>query len=264
MTHVSIRRQPWFELHDQPWFPAFLRDLVTEALEAVWSDTRAYRSIAPLLRQAVEQAGAEQIVDLCSGGGGPWLSLYDSVAAGRPIRVLLTDLYPNQRLFREPLPPGMTPRPEPVDATCLPPGLRGFRTLFSAFHHFGPAAAQAMLTDAFQRREGIAIFEGARRSPLTLAMVAGVPLVALKCAATATPARWRRILWTWVLPVVPAMLYVDGILSCLRSYSLEDLRELTRPLSAPDYQWQIGDAPGGRVPVRYLIGVPAREPEGSR
>lgn len=270
---MPVTRRPWFELHDQPWFPAFLRDLVTQALEAVWNDLNTYRPIAPLLRQALHQSAATRIVDLCSGGGGPWLSLYPEIAPAAPpatssaaspqiptgtpsLHVLLTDLYPSRRLLRQPLPPALAARPEPVDATCLPPDLTGFRTLFSAFHHFGPAAAQAMLADAFRRREGIAIFEGARRSPLTLALVAGVPLVALKCAALARPFRWRRFLFTWLLPVVPAILYIDGVLSCLRSYSLGDLRELTRPLAAPDYQWHIGDAPGPRIPIRYLIGTP--------
>lgn len=253
---MRVRRQSWFEIHDQAWFPGFLRDLVTEALEAVWNDTRAYQPVAGLLRQAVERSGAEQIVDLCSGGGGPWPGLYADAAQGR--LVVLTDLYPNQRLLREKLPEGMTARADPVDACCVPADLRGFRTLFSSFHHFGPQRAEAMLADAFRRREGIAIFEGARRSPLTLALVAGVPLVALKCATLARPVRWRRILWTWAIPVVPALLFIDGILSCLRSYSLDDLRELTRPLSAPDYRWEMGDAPGRRIPIRYLIGVPEK------
>jgi hypothetical protein len=53
------------------------------------------------------------------------------------------------------------------------------------------------------------------------------------------------------------VLWIDGVLSCLRSYSLADLRELTAGLSAPDYAWQIGDESGGRVPIRYLMGGPA-------
>lgn len=258
MRRMRLRRQSWFEIHDQAWFPGFLRDLVTEALEAVWNDNHTYRAIAGRLREAVEESGAGQIVDLCSGGGGPWLGLYEDVAAGKPLRVVLTDLYPNQRLLRQKLPEGITARAEPVNAGCVPAELSGFRTIFSSFHHFDPEAAEAMLADAFRRREGIAVFEGARRDVLTLALVAGVPLLALKCAAMARPVRWRRILWTWVIPVVPAMLYIDGVLSCLRSYSLEDLRELTRGLAAADYRWEIGEAAGGRVAVRYLMGVPVR------
>ncbi len=251
-----MRRQRWFEIHDQPWFPGFLRDLTTEALEAVWNESHTYRPIAAKLREAVAQSGAEQVVDLCSGGGGPWLGLYDEVADGRPLRVWLTDLYPNAQLSGKRLPDGLSVVAEPVDARSVP--LRGFRTIFSSFHHFDPASARAMLGDAFRRHEGIAVFEGARRSWHTLALVAGVPLVALQCAARARPVRRRRILWTWLIPVVPAVLWFDGVLSCLRSYSMDDLRELTRDLTSPDYRWEVGEARDGRVPIRYLIGVPAR------
>ena len=253
-----MRRQRWFEIHDQAWFPAFLRDLTTEALEAVWAENHTYRPIAGRLRDAVAGAGAEQIVDLCSGGGGPWLGLYDDVAAGRPLRVWLTDLYPNARLLRARLPEGLSVRPEPVNAIAVPEDLRGFRTIFSSFHHFDPPAARAMLEDAFRRREGIGVFEGATRKPLTLALVIGVSLLAMRAAVRARPIRWQRILWTWLIPVVPAVLWLDGVLSCLRSYSMDGLRELTAGLTAPDYRWEVGEARGGRVPIRYLLGSPIR------
>jgi hypothetical protein len=251
-----VRRQRWFELHDQPWFPAFLRDLTTEALEAVWNESHLYRPIAGKLREAVAQSRAEQIVDLCSGGGGPWLGLYDDVADGRPLRVWLTDVYPNARLLRTRLPDGLRAKAEPVDARSVPDDLRGFRTIFSSFHHFDPAPARALLADAFRRRKGIGVFEGARRNWLTLAQVMGVPFLALGAAARARPVRGQRIIWTWLIPVVPAVLLVDGILSCLRSYSMDDLSELTDGLSSPDYRWEVGEARSGRVPIRYLIGTP--------
>lgn len=254
-----MQRQPWFEIHDQPWFPSSLRDRVTEALEAVWNANRTYAPIAPLLRDAIRQSGADRVVDLCSGGGGPWLALYPEVAAGRPLHVSLTDLYPSEKLrARVPALPGLTALAEPVDARSVPAHLRGFRTIFSSFHHFDPPSARAMLADAFHRREGIGVFEGARREPSTLAAVAGVPLLALGAAAAARPVSGRRLFWTFLVPVVPAVLYIDGILSCLRSYSCQDLRELTQDLQAPDYQWRIGEVRRGIVVIRYLIGTPVR------
>ncbi|MGA8529635.1 MAG: hypothetical protein WB622_07970 [Acidobacteriaceae bacterium] len=42
------------------------------------------------------------------------------------------------------------------------------------------------------------------------------------------------------------------------SYSLADLAELTQGLTADDYTWEIGEAGGGRVPIRYLIGEPRK------
>lgn len=266
-----MQRQRWFEFHDSPWFPGFLRDLVTESLEAVWNASGTYRTVAPRLREALRAAGASSVVDLCSGGGGPWLGLRDEVADGQPLSIVLTDRYPNARLLAglmdEAAPANLggpprsrlTARLEPVDARAVPADLQGFRTVFSAFHHFDPETARAILADAFNRREGIAIFEGARRNAWTMAALIAVPALALREAAKARPARWSRILWTWILPAVPLILLVDGMLSCLRSYSLDDLRELTAGLSAPDYLWQAGDEQGRRVAIRYLIGTPLRD-----
>jgi hypothetical protein len=254
-----VQRQRWFELHDQPWFPAYFRDLVTEALEAVWNESGTYRPIAARLREALRQSEGQRVVDLCSGGGGPWLGLYDEVAGGEALEVCLTDFYPNTRMLVRAMGENsqITARTEPVDARHVPPELRGFRTIFSSFHHFDPEAARAILADAFEHREGIAVLEGARRNAWTMIAVTAVPFLGFRAALRARPVRWDRILWSCVIPVVPAILWIDGILSCLRSYSLDDLRELTVGLSSPDYQWQIGDAPG-RVPIRYLIGSPKR------
>ncbi len=246
-----MHRQPWFELHDQQWFPALFRDLVTEALQATWKTNHTYRPVVPLLREAVERSRSRRIIDLCSGGGGPWPALYKQMADGRPLEVRLTDLYPNARVTPA---NGLSMHPEPVDARCVPGQLTGFRTMFSSFHHFDPPAARAILADAFSRREGIAVFEAARRSAWTLLAVNAVPLLALRAGLAAWPIPASRILWTYLLPVVPAVLWMDGVLSCLRSYSLADLHELTEGLSAPDYEWRMGEQRGGPVAITYLIG----------
>lgn len=253
-----MRRQRWFEIHDQPWFPAFLRDRVTEALEAVWNGNGTYGPVARRLRAAIRQSGANEVVDLCSGGGGPWLGLYPEVADGSELQVCLTDMYPNLSMMHRAMGENseFTARTEPVDARAVPADLPGFRTIFSSFHHFDPASARAMLADAFERRQGIGIFEAARCNPWTLLAVSAVPLLGMREAARARPARFRRLFWTFVLPVVPATLWIDGLLSCLRSYSLADLAELTQGLTADDYSWEIGEAGGGRVPIRYLLGQP--------
>ncbi len=265
---ATLKRQRWFEIHDGPWFPGFLRDIMTESLEAIWNASGTYRPIAPLLRQALRAAGTTSVVDLCSGGGGPWPGLCDEVAAGRPLTIRLTDRYPNTRSpagsngSRLPADSGfsghasITAIAEPVDARNVPANLHGFRSVFSSFHHFDPDVARAILADAFAHREGIAIFESARRNAWTMIAVNAIPLLALRAAARARPVRFSRLFWTWILPVIPFVLWLDGILSCLRSYSIDELRQLTAGLSAPDYAWQVGDQDGGRIPIRYLIGTP--------
>src|SRR5580704_17158267 len=61
-----------FEIHEQPWFPQFLRDQFVDSLQMILEVTNAYHPIAPLLPEHLNECGADRVVDLCSGAGGPW------------------------------------------------------------------------------------------------------------------------------------------------------------------------------------------------
>jgi hypothetical protein len=153
-----MQRNPWFEVHDHPIFPRFLRRLVTDALEAIWNATDLYSPITPRLKRALEDSHTRGVIDLCSGGGGPWFRLQPALAAaGCSISVVLTDKYPNQPAFDMASLRSLqaiTGYEKPVDASCPPHDLNGFRTMFSSFHHFDPKDARAILTDCFDRDEG--------------------------------------------------------------------------------------------------------------
>jgi hypothetical protein len=71
------------------------------------------------------------------------------------------------------------------------------------------------------------------------------------------PFRWSRLLWTYLIPVIPVVLWFDSIVSVLRVYSVEDLSNLTIGLNS--YRWDIGRVRSRRLPitVTYLVGVPA-------
>ena len=256
-----MRRNSLFEVPDHPLVPPFLRHLVTDALESMWNATDMYRPIMPRLKCAMEEADTREVVDLCSGGGGPWFRLQPALAsAGYSVSVRLTDKYPNQRAFdrasRRSL-QTITGYLEPVDAICPPHGLAGFRTMFSSFHHFDPGEARAILTDSFERRDGIAIFEASERCARSLCAVVFVPLLALLLTPGIRPFQWSRLLWTYFLPVIPFVLWIDGILSCLRSYSQADMAELIAGLDSESYRWQVGQEGKGILRITYVIGSPA-------
>jgi len=55
---------------------------------------------------------------------------------------------------------------------------------------------------------------------------------------------------------------IDGVVSCLHTYSVEDLRGLVQQLRGHErFDWQIGRErrPWRVMPITYLIGVPRRE-----
>lgn len=260
------------EIHDHPGFPTRLRDLVTEALEALWSFGNSYKPILPRLTAALTATRTSTILDLCSGGGGPWPRLTRELHATRqpPLHIRLTDRYPNLEAFRRASTPPPAPTSahesaalsnityanQPIDATKVPSELDGFRTIFSAFHHFDPAAATRILENAVIHQQGIAVFEVARPALRTLLVITTLPFVCLMLAPGLRPFRWTRLLFTYLIPVVPVVICYDGIISCFRAYSHAELTQLVSMLPPSTYQWHIGEETTGLLPVTYLIGHP--------
>lgn len=260
-----MQRKEWFELHDQRLFPRFLRDLVTDALEALWRFGNSYRVIVPRLALAMQRTGTREVVDLCSGGGGPWPTLHRRFE--EKISVRLTDRYPNLEAFQHASQAAGTRigfERRSIDAKHIPARLTGFRTMFSSFHHFNPADARAILADAARQGRGIAIFEAAKRDARTLVLICTLPFAVLALTPAIRPFRWQRLFWTYLVPVVPFTVWFDGIMSCLRSYSVSDMRELTEGLGTENYSWEVGEERSGRVRVVYLIGAPRNVVESER
>ncbi|HKV28616.1 MAG TPA: hypothetical protein VJN90_10135 [Candidatus Acidoferrales bacterium] len=258
-----MRRIQLFEIHDQRWFPTFLRDHVTDALQIILTFGHLYKSITHRLEKALGNARTRRVVDLCSGAGGPWLSLCRTIEqeTGEPIDVCLTDKYPNAAAF---IRANSTSRSsirfltDPVDAMRIPSKLSGFRTLFTAFHHFRPDDARAILQNAVDSRQGIGVFEAPGRRALTISLVFLMPITYLVVLPFVRPFQWSRMIASYLIPVIPFVLWFDGIVSCLRTYSLRELRELTAKLGDGTYHWEIGEENGSSLPVSvtYLIGCP--------
>jgi hypothetical protein len=208
------------------------------------------------------------VVDLCSGGTGPVITLAKAVEPrlGFAPTVVLTDLFPNRAAFARAAERSAVPiaaETEPVDARNVPARLEGVRTVFDAFHHFRPADARGILRDAAARRRPILIVEATERSvPALLGMLLFVPLLVLVLTPLVRPLRWWRLLLTYVIPLAPLLILFDGLVSCLRSYTETELRELAHGLETETYQFHVGSKAtrGGRL--TYLLGVDGPLPAG--
>ncbi len=260
-----MRRFHLIEIVDQPWCPKAVRDGATDYLEHVINLTNLYRPIQARLRNAINESKTQHVIDLCSGGGGPWLRLQPLFAAeNMPLEICLTDYYPNAEAFsraQEASGKRISFHPASVNALAVPAEMEGFRTLFTSFHHFRPEKARAILRDAVSKRRGIGIFEGTeRRVPVILSMLL-TPLIALVLTPFIRPFRWSRLGWTYLIPLVPFVILFDGIVSCLRTYTTEELQEFAREFSDSDYTWEIGQERAGAASpaVTYLIGYPRHQ-----
>ena len=261
-----MRRVHLFELEDQPWFPAVIRDLATDFLHFIATALKFDNVLVPLIERALRESGTSHIVDLCSGGSGPVPALVAELnARGVPATATLTDLYPNIHAFEQIAAitdSRVTFATEAVDARAVPPSLVGLRTIFNGFHHLAPADARSVLHAAAAARQPIGIFEVSERSARAIPVVL-VPVFVWLATPFMRPFLWRRLLWTYLIPLVPLTCLWDGIVSQLRAYSIDELHDLT--VGSASMRWEIGQVPiaRGRGRLTYLLGIPSPPVSGS-
>ncbi|TGE22183.1 class I SAM-dependent methyltransferase [Hymenobacter aquaticus] len=254
-----------FEFEDLPWFPAVIRAGMMDYLRFMISSLRTYQPIVPLLREALHATGQQRLVELGAGAGGGTegvvlaLRRYPEL---RKLRVTLTDLYPQPaawQLLQQRNAPAIDFEPAPVNALAVPPALTGFRTIFSAFHHFPPAAAEAMLADAVRQNAGIGVFEGAGKHWLEILLAWTVlPVAQLLITPFIRPFSFSRLFFTYVVPLIPLFTIWDGTVSILRMYPPGQLLALAhRADPGQRFEWQAGKVRHRWGPeVTYLIGRP--------
>jgi len=257
-----LKRLHLFELEDQSWFPALLRDAGTAYIRRVLEWSGHAKLLVPKLREALERSGEKRLLDLCSGGGGAIpVVVRELERAGLDVRARLTDYYPNEAAFRA-IAADSSGRidyaPRPVDATDVPADEPGLRTLFNAFHHFRPADARRILGGAVRTGRPIAVFEIVGRQLLPIVGILLSPLQVFALMPFVRPLRASWLFFTYVVPAIPLLVLWDGLVSCLRVYSPDELRELIAGLDAPGWTWDVGTIRLGRAPAHatYLVGYP--------
>jgi hypothetical protein len=263
-----MKRRQLPELEDQRWFPQMFRNLITDLLQHQLIAWRIYTPAVPLIRKTMNRHDCHHIVDLCSGAGGPLLQLHHELTDGDDVTpaITLTDKFPSIAAFRNARAKskdGIQYISDSVDATRIPKHLKGLRTLFSSFHHFKPDKAKQILQNAADDRSPIAIFEFTERRLFTiLAMPLFAPLSVLLTTPFIRPFSWRRLLWTYIIPVAPLIYAWDSTISHLRTYSPGDLTRLLSEVRCNNYRWEIGRIKQKKryIQILYLIGHPQSNP----
>lgn len=248
-----------FEFEDQKWFPDFLRNYMTDFLQYLSNKAKIYKPIIPIIKKGLNKSGTNQIIDLGSGGGGGLIWLNSELKKDIPkLKIVLTDFYPNIPAFK------LTKKKadnfefidKPIDAKNVPIELKGLRTQFLSLHHFKPTDAKQILQNSVDTNSSIAIFEAQERSlPSIIAMLFS-PLSVLLTTPFIRPFKIGRIIFTYLIPIVPLFVLCDGIVSSLRTYSVKEMYELVKNLNATEkYDWEINKMKSGPSVVLYLLGT---------
>jgi hypothetical protein len=253
-----MKRFHLFEFTDLSFWPNVFRTLLTDHLHTFLEMSRPFNPKAGAIAEALRRGQTRQIVDICSGGSGPWLHLKGEVEKelGEDISVLLTDKFPNQKAAsRIEQIPGVDYCLESVDALAVPPRFAGMRTVVDGLHHFPPELARGILADAVNQGRPIVVLEGLQRTWRELLQTALLPLFVLILAPVVKPFKLSRLFFTYLVPVAPVVIAWDAAVSVLRCYTPEELLEMGHSVGG-GYAWEAGAYRHKGAPVTWLVGLP--------
>lgn len=135
-----------------------------------------------------------------------------------------------------------------------------------SFHHFDDTLARGILKDTVDTGHGFAIFELQDRSfasaisvlMLGVAAIAVAPLLALKRRSLTI------FIFSCIIPVLPFVLVFDGLVSCLRTRTPEEVEALLRGCGADTSSWEMQSGRRKFIwPCGYLNWIACKPVEGS-
>lgn len=248
-----------FEFEDQKWFPIFLRNYGTDFLQFLANKTKMYKPIIPTIKKCLKESDTNTIIDLGSGGGGGLVWLNSELKKEIPtLKIVLTDLYPNISAFEylKDQSENFVFIQEPVDAKNVPEELKGLRTQFLSLHHFRPKEASQILQNAINSGSSIACFEAQERSLKSILVMVFSPITVFLTTPFIKPFKIGRLIFTYLIPIVPLFVMWDGIVSSLRTYSLKEMNNLVKSLKDSDgYNWDINKIKSGPGIIMYIVGT---------
>lgn len=232
---------------------------MTDYLQFVAEKFNIYQPVLPIIGSGLRKSSSHRIIDIGSGSGGGIVSIYRHLKEEfEDLEIILTDLYPNVQAFKE-----ISKQTNgqvgyidtPIDATSVPTDLVGFRLQLLSFHHFEPETAQRILQDAVNANAVIGIFEAHERKSVYLISMLFSPLMVLIFTPFIKPFKLSRLLFTYLIPIIPVCVLWDGLVSVLRTYTTAEMGNMIEQIDQGKYVWEMGKVPEGSTNgILYFLG----------
>ncbi|WP_074408693.1 MULTISPECIES: hypothetical protein [Aquimarina] len=256
-----MKRIHAFEFEDLHWFPKNLRNYMTDFLQFGSNIFDIYKSVVPILERGIKSAGNNKIIDIASGGGGGLIKLAGHLKKNNLIlKITLSDYYPNLHAFKRTkskMPDVFDFIDYPVDAMNVPSELKGFRTQFTSLHHFKPENAKAIFQNAIDTNQSIGVFEPQQRNIKSMIPMLLSPITVILMTPFIRPFKPGRILFTYLIPVLPLFILWDGVISVLRTYTISELKQMISELNnSNSFDWEIEVKKGKPSEILYVLGIP--------
>lgn len=252
------------EIHERSWCPELFRDSLTEFLSIVWT-MGVYKQAIDKINRLVCAWKIKTIVDLCSGAGDyipEVLKKIKSADENSEVVIYKTDLYPNKRFFNtEDKQIKYWQKSLPADKAF--DQFDALFCMFSALHHFDENELLKIFSHAAKNSKGFAFFDVSQRRWWT-DIIPNIFLPGmLWCVAPFLKHfSWKHFIFIYLIPIIPVIVFIDGILSRMRAYKKEELQCLADRVTRnyPDFHINITEHKlmGGMQKVTEIVGCPCK------
>jgi hypothetical protein len=93
------------------------------------------------------------------------------------------------------------------------------------------------LQNAVQARQPVAIFDIPERSLLMMIPFLFTPVYVALATPFIRPFQWKRLFWTYVIPVIPFTCWWDGLVSACRAYKVAEMLTMRKVSMVTIGEW---------------------------
>ena len=225
-----MKRRQAPQISNATWYPSFLRRDMYEFMSWFVGKVNAATPFVPVIEEGLQHTTRILAVDLNFGAG------FETV--------------------RNLLPANLESHSIPLKD--IETAGEGMVLFVNNFHQLPVPAAKAALQKATQAGQVVGVVEGNNDSLWqVVGMLVFVPLTVVLTAPLVRPFRWTRLLFTYLLPILPLVTLFDGFMALFKLYNPQDLDELVADIAQPTYTWRSGKRDNGRGgKIIYLLGYP--------
>lgn len=199
------------ELEDYSWFPAVLRKFQTDYIGFVVSKFNIYEGFIEHLNKQKVKTNIQY--DLCSGSGEPASTIFKKSSCFDEL--ILTDKYPSY------------PNIKNIDVLEAKFDDHHTYTMFNAFHHFDDQEKIKIaekIKDANAQAYFVEILEPSFFFIIKVLFATTIGTILL--SPFIKPFSFKRLFFTYIIPINIINISYDGIISVLKSRSLNQYQKL--------------------------------------
>ncbi|MEM6686972.1 MAG: hypothetical protein AAF617_14415, partial [Bacteroidota bacterium] len=225
-----MKRRQITQIINTNWCPEFIKKMIAEFLSWFVLKTNATKPFIPVIEEMLDTTHTKNVINIEFDLGAG----IETVQPFLSEEITVTSIHISQ----------------------FHTHTNGLYLFVNCFHQLPATNAKEILQKIADSGNPVVVVEGNNDSLWQIVgMTVFVPLTVLLTAFFVTPFRMLRILFTYIIPILPIIIVIDGCIALLKLYNPNDLRVLSSSVHTKNYTWKAGknaNRRGGKI--MYLTG----------